>query len=271
MKKIFCTARVLAMAALLIFSRCNREKDVTPNTPACKPVKQTIRTVGGSEPDTHITIAYNAQEKPSRYTFQTEGLAGQYSLPEYDNNGRLIKLTGYQTDGEVDSYLTYEYNQAGQLVKITNHHADGSIASTGTHEYDSNGDRVKTTFTGKQWDNEPAASTITYEYAGGNLVRSTNNGGPWLDVITEYEYYLDRENKLTAFEETVLGELPNRNLLKKRTHTYPPVDGVTYTSASQYTYEYNDKGFPTKVISTSRDNQSSKVYTYETLYEYQCR
>jgi hypothetical protein len=272
MKKTSCAARVLAMAALLLFSRCNREKDVTPATPACKPVKQTIHTVGGPDPDTQILIAYNAQEKPSRYTVQTEGLAGQYSLPEYDTNGRLLKLTAYHTDGKVDSYVTYEYNQASQLVKITTHQADGKISITGLHEYDSNGNRVKTTFTSNQWGTTPVTSTTTYEYAGGNLVKSTDNsGGPWLDVTTEYEYYLDRENKLSTYEETILGERPNRNLLKKRTHTYPALDNADYRSTSEYTYEYNDKGFPTKVTSVFRNNQTSDVYTTETSYEYQCR
>ncbi len=270
MKKIFCAARVLSLAALLVFSRCNREKDVTPNTPACRPVTQTIRTVGGPDPDTRIAIAYNAQEKPSRYSVQTEGLAEQYSLLEYDNTGRLTKMTTYQADGKVDQYIVYEYNQAGQLAKTTTYDADGSISGTGTHEYDSNGNRVKTTSRSMQWGAEQSSSTTTYEYAGGNLIRSTSNGGPWLDVITEYEYYPDRENKLSAYEETVYGEVPNRNLLKKRTHTYPDSSG-DFIYTAEYTYEYNDKGFPTKVVWTSSSNQLPGTSTTETLYEYQCR
>jgi hypothetical protein len=269
MKRISIYLNVLPLVAFLTFSGCNREKDVAPNTPACKPVKQTIHSVDGTEPDTHIAVEYNAQEKLSRVSVQTEGLTGQYSLLEYGPTGHLVKLTAYYSDGQVSNYQVYEYNQAGRLVKVTYHDADGTVSNTFTLEYDSNGNRVKTVSQSNASGTEQASST-TYEYAGGNVVRSTDTGGLFGGMVTEYEYYLDRENKLSTYEEIVYGEVSSRNLLKKRTRTFPKsIEGFMYTS--EFTYEYNDKGFPTKVISTSKNNQMPGIHTTEALYEYQCR
>lgn len=112
MKKIICAARVLSVAALLVFSRCDREKDLAPNTPACKPVKLIVNTV----PESQIVIEYNAQDRLVRYTSQREGQAGDCTLREYNNTGHLIKSTLYGAEGRVLDYQVYEYNQAAQVV-----------------------------------------------------------------------------------------------------------------------------------------------------------
>lgn len=269
MKKISVYLRALPLVALLAFPGCNREKEVAPGTPACKPVKQNIRSADGTEPDTQIDVEYNAQEKPARVAVQTEGFTGQYSLFEYGPAGHLSKSTVHHSDGQVFQYQVYEHNPAGRLVKITYHDADGTVSNTFTNEYDGSGNRVKTVSQSTAPGTEQTTST-TYEYAGGNLVRSIENGGFLDGMVTEYEYYLDRENKLSTYEETLYGKVPSRNLLKKRTSTYlKSFDGLAYTS--EFTYEYNDKGFPTKVVSTSRHNQGPDIQTNETSYVYQCR
>lgn len=269
MKKISIYLRALPLVALLAFFGCDRDKDVTPNTPACIPVKQTLQTEGGRSPELYVDIEYNAQEKPIRITSQAMGETGWYNLLEYDDKGHLTKTT-YYVAGQVREYQVYEYNQAARLVKATYHDAGGSISATFSHEYDSKGNRIKTMYESKQWGGSPTSTTTTYEYAGGNLVRSIATGDGWSGSTTEYEYYLDREHKLGTYEATVYGTVPNRNMLKKITQTYPNSGGSsTYTY--DYTYEYNDKGFPTKMIWVSKGSQTPDVYTHTTSYEYQCR
>ncbi len=82
------------------------------------------------------------------------------------------------------------------MAKTTNYDADGSISDPFTCEYDSN-----------------------------------RNGGPLSGIVAEYEYYLDRVHKLSTNEGTVTGELPNRNLRKKKPYTYP------VSSARLYEYQ----------------------------------
>ncbi|GEO06983.1 hypothetical protein AAE02nite_46470 [Adhaeribacter aerolatus] len=220
---------------------------------------------------------YDAKDKLSNFI-------DPYNYPikfVYDANNRLIKINYYFDFNEANVVATeqIEYNAKGQWSKIT-YAETGDINKTErTYEYDANGNRTMINFfkDGKrQW-------SYAYEYTNGNLaelkyIDDANRHG----TSFVFEYDTSRENKLAKFEETMhvgfssygFGNIwtPSKNMIKKI--NLKETGGPTVFYAS-YTYEYNDKGYPTKLTTFTDDvNQDGlkndpASFVYE--YTYQCK
>lgn len=60
---------------------------------------------------------------------------GEYSIQE-NENGVIVKLSGYSKDNVLLNWTIYEYNESNQQIGYKNYNADGSLNSYGVKEYD---------------------------------------------------------------------------------------------------------------------------------------
>ncbi|MDO1449298.1 hypothetical protein Q0590_23680 [Rhodocytophaga aerolata] len=254
----------IALGSITLTTSCSKdEQAVTPaNTPSC------LLTQIGYGNESQL-LAYDSKNRVSKVTHE-EG----YAILEYDNNNRVVKILSYE-DTQVEESGVIEYNAKGQWIKMTSSEPGSSATQVSTAEYDSNGNRTKVT---------TSYGIITYEYAGGNLTKSTTSytaGSSTYSNTTTYEYYLDRDNKLSAIEEllnTGYGATPSKNMLKKQTYTSSYASDDSAESGEIFTYEFNEKGFPTRSTSTSTGDingdgivDANDVDIDETTYSYQCK
>ncbi len=274
MKKIQCLLGAFSVAFLVSFSGCKEEKEVTPVTVpiACKPVRI---TPGTGEQNSYRELEYNAQNKLTKVTEYLNGVAGSYHSIDYNAAGQAVKATSYENNAVAWTAL-FEYNSRGQLTRQTNFNSANTSNFSSTFEYDADGNRTKAMYQGFH-DGAEHTGTRLYQYSNGNLVeRIENQGTPDEEVVT-YEYFMDKEDALKFYMNVPLVyflslsegvETPNRNVLKKLTHTRKE-DSNTYTSTKEFTYEFNDKGFPTVNHVKMTDSQGSGQYAYTFRYECQ--
>jgi hypothetical protein len=231
----FCA--VTAMGLSTFTTSCTKdEQAVTPaNTPAC------LLTAMSYKEDTQ-TLEYDSKSRVNKMASSEN-----YLTVEYDNNNRAVKMLRYDMDGILTETIMIEYNTQGQWIKSTSIDPEDASTTVSTAEYDSNGNRIKVT-----GDN----SVTTYEYADGNLIKSIDKYGSNTKT-TSYEYYTDKDNKLNIIQELFnigYGATPSKNLLKKEMYN-------SSGTGRTYTYEFNEKGFPTKMTTTTTGdiNNDNKV------------
>ncbi|MES2731348.1 MAG: hypothetical protein V4714_06355 [Bacteroidota bacterium] len=229
---------------------CKKDKETTPAVPDCLLTKED----NGNDPSVFI---YDAK---SNIVKVTDDIGFESFTLEYDSNNHLVKILSYNTI-TLKRTIVIEYNSQGFWSKVTTTDTGSSSSKVTTAEYDSNGNRIKIL---------APDNTFEFEYAGGNLIKRTRKPNSGSTQIYTYEYYTDKENKLKDFEELLsIGYegTPSKYLLK--TETYLGTN-------TNYTYELNAKGFPTKKSqsSTFDRNKDGKITSADdnvTTYEYQCK
>jgi hypothetical protein len=229
------------LLAFLLSSACTQEHDPAPEVvvrPACRLTQSMFET------------------GPTKLT----------SHNDYDSEGRLLKVTTYEY-GKVHNVVTYEHNEKGQVRKQT----------TNVYTYDAQANVTVNT------------RTYTLEYNDKGQVRkyqtvatSTNPSVVQTTFISTceydnefnnaYEYYLDRENNSRYYSQIYSGIFnasTSRNLVKKSTETGK--SDPSYISTTEYTSEYNDKGFPVKTTAVTSSNSHSGIFTAVTSNEFACQ
>jgi YD repeat-containing protein len=218
----------------------------------------TEKRVSGDDIQTQIWIygvkgydsinAYNGEVKKIKNEFKS----GKLSRKTYtDSIGKAADIYdySYKPDG---SYLeTYTdpvykmksfvwYNAKGDIIKSQS--PDGN---TTTYKYDPKRNLLSVKSDGK---NEGIKVEHTYMYEKGKLIKAVKNvNGNITTILYEYDVITGRTSKVT---ETGSWE------------------GEKYESV--YSFEYNDKGLPTKrTLSTKNDSSpGTSVTVYEYSYEY---
>lgn len=149
----------------------------------------------------------------------------------------------------LSNYHVLEYNDEGQLIRKSN-----IIPSVGTKIVEflyENGRIVRTT----SYSNNSISAYSDYEYDdNGNISKLSHywvssTGVAELSTTTEYEYD-NMFNPYLSFKRlTTLGVNTNSNNITKETYTIErEVDQYTEkVQITEYSYEYNDKGYPVKV------------------------
>jgi hypothetical protein len=268
------------LLAFLLSSACTQEHDPAPEVvvrPACRLTQSMFET------------------GPTKLT----------SHNDYDSEGRLLKVTTYEY-GKVHNVVTYEHNEKGQVRKQTTNvytydaqanvtvntrtytleyndkgqvrkyqtvatSTNPSVVQTtfiSTCEYDSQGNRTKVTTTSESGK----ASVNVFEYKDGNCSKATFRLGESNEFNNAYEYYLDRENNSRYYSQIYSGIFnasTSRNLVKKSTETGK--SDPSYISTTEYTSEYNDKGFPVKTTAVTSSNSHSGIFTAVTSNEFACQ
>jgi hypothetical protein len=268
------------MLAVLLLSACSKKNDPAPEVvvrPACR-LTQSVFETG-----------------PTKLTSQNE----------YDSEGRLLKVATYEY-GKEHNVVTYEHNEKGQVSKQTTkvytydtqanvtvttrtytfeYNAKGQVlnyqtVATSTNpsvvqttfisicEYDSQGNRTKVTTTSESGK----ASVNVFEYKDGNCTKATIRLGESNEFSNAYEYNLDRENKSRYYSQIYSGIFnasTSRNLVKKSIETGK--SDPTYISTTEYSSEYNDKGFPVKTTAITSSNSHSGIFTAIISNEFACQ
>lgn len=244
---------------------------------------QTTYTVENNKVKAVVTEIYRNGQKIDGRTISTNITYNEKGLPS-----KLEDVQGRET-----RKLEYTYNDKNQVKEITL--TEGTDTEKQVHEYDVQGRLSKITFTATE--DEPY--TVTYEYPdentvvekdsrnenekitytieGGNLTKKvkeiTNPQGQVVRSETKtYKYDTSIKNpdaslerKLISFdyfEEARYTPSNSKNAVTEIATTGNDNGHPLTSSTTTYTYEKNDKGYPTKKTKTIAGSSSSEVTTY---------
>jgi hypothetical protein len=197
-----------------------------------------------------------------------------YTKHNYDDKNQLTKSEYYYDPGMVSS--TYEVFWASMNRKEWVNPDNTRVSLTKTYEYENDGQLIRvryirpssvkpeyTEFTFENgminrksmyWQNA-LSSYIEYSYdSNGNLLKAekyqvSSTGEAKLLTVNEYEYD-DMRNPFQSFRRLITpGKYTNPNNITRETYTtHIEIDpGMQKVSVTNYTYEYNDMGYPVKV------------------------
>jgi hypothetical protein len=211
---------------------------------------------------------------PANTKIKTQESGGSVSLYEYDNSGRVKKIT---TNGVVEYSSTY----AGDSLIQTRYLANGAVMETYHIKLTAGGlvenylnDKYPTIFIKYEYNadnrterklnyNSGILSGITYYfYSNGNLVKDSTVGpsapGTWSGRT--YEYYTD---KYSTLENENRGQAHwgagNKNAIKKITYI---TNGVPYGTQDYQTPEVVQLNRISKTGMTANGSGSPTIYNY---------
>ncbi|AYM99274.1 hypothetical protein [Chryseobacterium sp. 3008163] len=279
LRLIFCTFLIIIS---LLASSCikNDEEIITPETNgstlACKKKPSQI-SFGNNKHD----IKYNSQDQPFEVATTIYNTSAPNEAPiktiytiEYNLQGRISKVSTSKNN-QPDLYYVMEYNADGKLFKQSEYNPLGNLITYTISEYDNNS--LKRLISHKNSSN--IVVTTIYQYTNGNLTKKSIqnlydvDSNEFYNADFTYNYYLDKENKIKPYFEGTLGLLFISNVSVKKSLQYLP-DGNNYqlfyaqesssekkmlknieviahryntsdTTNINYSYEYDNDGFPT--------------------------
>jgi hypothetical protein len=266
-------AGVVCSFVLLVFTACNKGKEVPPQAqaPACLLTRIDYGSAGYElrEFDANKrlkSIVTHLGGEVSRATYTWDGASASYSVetdrePNDHPGVRIIPSRG-----------TIQLDAADKWVSTTTTGKDGSnvYSNQTSFEYTKEGSLSKLTTTSTYYGTTTRTVT-TFEYSQGNLTKAiTSTGGS--TKITTFEYYLDK----VAYPTNPVGLFglitglwpPSRNMLKKTTESYSNSVG----SITRYSYRYNEQGLPIEAtIEYQNPNPDApSSYAVTNAYAYQC-
>ena len=269
------------------FISCNKDKvDPVASTnalidvPSCKvtSINYELLYLGTSQYTERTTITYNADGYPDKMMY-SDG----WSVIFVYSGGKLSKII--ESNGVSSYEETYEWDGDKIAKSVENH---GGLI--GEYRYAYNGDKVSRI---TNWDNYSGAvmgDMVEYGYqeftwTGENITKSAyfynDFSGGRVEFIkkkkkrsfissgrtegfTEGEasaYTYDSKLNPLRFLGYILNEGSMMGANNVLTETY--TKGITYTSSTSYTYEYNAENFPTKSTEIDGDYTRVSTYTYD--------
>ena len=214
---------------------------------------------------------------------------GGYAKYEYDDQNRMTKMYWYNEKGHIASIRRLSYNE-NDLIKIT-YEEVGFPEDNVIEVFTRNGNTItikhtpargKATVTTLYLDNdgfpkelrdvtEDNSHIIKYKVVDGNLMEERYEEikyGERVEVVITYMY--DKKKSPFYYCNTPRwfkiwsGQDPGKNNITLQSWSNL-TEGCNL--ATEYTYEYDSAGFPTKRTATRRYVDCT-TGTYETLYEY---
>ncbi len=170
--------------------------------------KEVMVLEDGSE---EVTVTYEYNGNQAKETIYNPNDAGVdfYYIYDFDEFGKLVKLTMLDKDGNVIGYDIIDHTNTGNEEKnkllyffgngpdyiyqfnTASYGTDGSVYDFIVHEYDENGNEIKSI----RYYETGVDVITTYEYdANGNAIKSTSSSGGYSNS-TYYEY--DAEGNLS--------------------------------------------------------------------------
>jgi hypothetical protein len=203
------------------------------------------------------------------------GSDGHIRTYEYNSLNQLIKLSNdYPANSPSrDDVMLNEFDSRGQWAKGTL-----TVASSGSNTYvvnrDSQGNRSRIDMVNPTTNQ--VVATHSYIYSDGNLVKYVSRGNSAISqdsLVTTFQHFTDREDKFEPIAESMghaYGyETLSKNLISKEILTQYNSGSTNGLSSPpiEYSYEFNDKGFPIKITFLYAGTGAKVIY----LYEYQCK
>jgi len=202
-------------------------------------------------------------EEKSKYRFIKHNYNNKNQLISTDyyedlsfasNNSRVVETASKRQEWVTpdntakSNYQSFEYNDKGQLIKSTDH------LCYFTYNYDVNNRISRQTY----YHEDRMSGYIDYNYdKKGNLIKMSQfevfkSGDSQL--ITTYEYKFDHKfNPYRSFKSLMIpGKNTNYNNIIKEIYTvHFMVDHiVNEKQITEYSYDYNEKGYPVRVNKT---------------------
>ncbi len=265
------------MTSIVLLGLPGCQEEALPDKPAAaeKPVCRRTKSYHYTGDITSTTtFEYDVEDRlihQNGTSISGTGESGYTKSFEYNLKGQVIKHTNksYFKEGTRQSASAWDiffaYNEKGQVVKLEDvmmNIQDGKeTRRIYTQEYDSEGNRTRV----NRLYGDSAAVVSLFEYRNGDCIKATLYIGTQYERVTEYEYYLDRVNKLQAEQTSVWGYSHSapKHMLRKETSTPKADPQLAYYL--NYSYEYNDKGFAVKGAITpsgAQDNATTFLDEY---------
>jgi hypothetical protein len=245
MKKNISYLSISAMAFLLCFASCKKDKDseVTPVNP-CK-----VAEVKGANDQLLSTSEYSSDGKITKVT---DNASGEYTTYDYDS--AYVRTYTFGSNGEVKATSKIEVNKNGYAAKSFNKTIDSETITYDSVYYQYNGDGYLTReiiytyiYNTSGEVLSKGAYVTTYEISGGNVLQSTYSkvGESMMLNITKYEYDTSVENKSGI---DITGS--NSNPIPTGKSTKNPIVKVIHPlgiNTDEISYSYDDRGNVTEV------------------------
>lgn len=252
----------------LLFSACegeDPEPDDDDEPKECLEISQT-----SSSGHTYEKIYDGNRLMEQRTLFNGELL--NYHIFEYGAEDHIIASELIDVRGGVDYAVSQiSYNANGKWVE------NRAVYSTenwvAVAEYDTQNQMKEYRFIIEKDGAETVNYTVDYEWVGGNnTVR--NFTSPTQKFVMRYEYDLERANlrrealENVAFLSNVLAH--NKNMRKRTVTTFTDLaTEVTTETVTEYAYEYDAAGYPTKVTVTNTTGTGTAAVS-TTNFSYTC-
>ncbi|AHM62687.1 hypothetical protein D770_22200 [Flammeovirgaceae bacterium 311] len=163
------------------------------------------------------------------------------------------------------------YNSNGKWVENRAIYSTENWVSVA--EYDSQNQIKEYRFITEKDGTETVNYTVTYEWVGGNNTVRTFTS-PTQRSVTRYEYDLQRDNlrrealENISFLTNVIAH--NKNMRKRTVAASTDLaSNITTETVTDYEYEYNEAGYPTKVTVTNTMGTATPAVSV-TNFSYSC-
>ncbi len=235
------TAGKTATITTDIINRNGETEEIPEETSETTEETPTETTEEASEETEEVEKKPRKIDKSLTWTYYKEdGSIRNYSVFEYDSEGKKTGWHHYDGDGTLSSYDLYEYDSDGNMIKESSYNADGTLNNYRTYKYNSNGDNTELNF----YNTDGTLNdSYTYEY------KYNSNG----HMVEEIGYDSDGTVYFWITRE------PTPNNADTRTNTYNS-DG---TLKSYSLYEYNSYGGFEKITQYQADGTISSYSTHE--------
>jgi len=259
---------VVALLFFPLFVGCD-EGGNEPVEPEPTPTECQLKSLT-SGTDITLTITYNSKGLPIEFKHVIKnGADSRTDVFEYDGSDNVVKISSK------NGYMEYAYNAENKVISTKAYPIiNGSpvISYNALHYYNTKGQLDSTVMLAG--GSPPPFNYDRFEYdEDGNVIKVfSKNGGPEKLVRENLEFddkkasygnyysyfvFLGTTNvDLTRLVNPFVG---NHNVTKAKILTV----GGTWTDV-QYTFEYNDLGYPTKLT-------TSGLTTFITNYGYECK
>ncbi len=261
----------------VFFASCDKNENTNPNLPECKLTKATF--VNGNN-QSSVTYSYDEQERLVKIVESDD----DYSLSIdiiYDENGKIIKLEGSDNGDQFIGECTWDNNVWSIVFKLKE--GDGWIETEWKPvvkfddnnraieymDYEKNDTGAFELFTKSvyTWVDDNISSEVFTVYSSTkrssrSIFNRKNKQYPTNDSYTINYTYDDKNNAFASIGimNIIWNELPitKNNIIKEEKSGSQSANNV------EYSYEYSDKDFPVKSISS---NMESGAYVQ---FEYDC-
>lgn len=209
-----------------------------------------------------IVSTYNEGKYSSTATLTYDGKKLKEINTVYPQENNYVEKTVFQYDGDyISKFTSYDGNKEDLIKEFT--YKNGKIATSKTTEFLSDGTKYVSTST-YQWVNndhliekttfnDNSSQTYEYQYTNGNLTKKTGYSNGYYS--TTYDTYNNPYTNIKGIKEISIDD--EITFSKNNPITTSQISNQSSNGTYQYTYEYNDKKFPTKSTEVYKDSNTN--------------